>query len=540
MNEHESTPHGMTNSHILLHRFDYYEPATLDEAIGLLVQYHGRAKILAGGTDLLVQMKMERTAPQAVISIGRIPGLDQITEQEDGLHIGARASIRAIERYQGSGIRDQESGCPEGGEQRSEARSQRVARYAALAEACASFSTAQVQTMGTIGGNLGNGSPASDSAPALIAHRAEVILAGPAGTRRLPLEQFFLGPGKAVLQADELITEVVLPARSVGVSRSGGSAFRKIGRVAADIAKASAAVEIVRDGARVVDCRMAFGSVAPTPLRTRNAEQALIGQVWDPALVERAAALAASEVSPIDDVRSTAAYRRDVVAALAYDALHAAWQRAGGQVTPAGDERRRTEDEGRKTPAGNAPVVRHSSFVRQESQGAGGFGKLSAGERRWIVLRVNGREHQAWVGANDLLLNVLREQLQLTGTKYGCGIGECSACTVLMDGAPVLACLVLAVSAVGHEIVTVEGLAGPDGGLDPLQDAFIEYAAYQCGYCTPGMLLTAKSLLTDSESANRRISEEDVRHYLRGNLCRCTGYASIVRAVLAAAERISE
>jgi carbon-monoxide dehydrogenase small subunit len=157
---------------------------------------------------------------------------------------------------------------------------------------------------------------------------------------------------------------------------------------------------------------------------------------------------------------------------------------------------------------------------------------LAASEKRLIELRVNGRTHAAWVSPNDLLLNVLREQLQLTGTKYGCGIGECSACTVLLDGAPVLACLVLAIAAAGHEIVTIEGLAQPDGELDPLQDAFIEHAAYQCGYCTPGMILTAKALLTEKS----RPSEDDVRHYLRGNLCRCTGYASIVRAVLAAAE----
>jgi carbon-monoxide dehydrogenase small subunit len=101
-----------------------------------------------------------------------------------------------------------------------------------------------------------------------------------------------------------------------------------------------------------------------------------------------------------------------------------------------------------------------------------------------------------------------------------------------MDGKPVLACLVLAVAAVGHEIVTIEGLAKPDGTLDPLQEAFLDTAAYQCGYCTPGMLMTSKSLLTEMPHP----TEDDVRHYLRGNMCRCTGYAAIVRAVLAAAE----
>ena len=157
---------------------------------------------------------------------------------------------------------------------------------------------------------------------------------------------------------------------------------------------------------------------------------------------------------------------------------------------------------------------------------------MEANEKRWIELNVNGQKHQAWVAPNDLLLNVLREQLQLTGTKYGCGIGECSACTVQIDGQPALACLILAVSAVGREILTIEGLQKPDGELDRLQEAFIDLAAYQCGYCTPGMLLTAKRLLVEKPCP----TEEDVRHYMRGNVCRCTGYASIVRAVLSCAE----
>jgi carbon-monoxide dehydrogenase small subunit len=105
-----------------------------------------------------------------------------------------------------------------------------------------------------------------------------------------------------------------------------------------------------------------------------------------------------------------------------------------------------------------------------------------------------------------------------------------------MDGEPVLACLVLAISAVGHDILTVEGLQKPDGALDPLQEAFLDFAAYQCGYCTPGMLMTAKALLVE----RLRPTEDDVRHYLRGNLCRCTGYASIVRAVLSCADQITE
>ena len=157
---------------------------------------------------------------------------------------------------------------------------------------------------------------------------------------------------------------------------------------------------------------------------------------------------------------------------------------------------------------------------------------MAAGEKRLVTLKVNGRVERAWVAPHDLLLHVLRNDLELTGAKYGCGIGECSACTVLMDGKPVLSCPVLAVEAAGHDITTIEGLAKPDGTLDPLQETFIDHGAYQCGYCTPGQIMTAKSLLAE----NPHPTEDDVRHYLRGNMCRCTGYAAIARAVLAAAK----
>ena len=178
--------------------------------------------------------------------------------------------------------------------------------------------------MGTVGGNLCNGSPASDTAPALIALGAEVVLVGPEGETRLPLERFFRGPGKTARRPDQLLTAVEVPAPAPNT----GSAFVKIGRVAADIAKANAAVYLVRDGDRIADCRLAFGSVAPTPMRAPRAEAILRGQTMTPELIAQAAAVAAEEISPIDDVRSTAAYRRQVVAALTVDGINRAWERA--------------------------------------------------------------------------------------------------------------------------------------------------------------------------------------------------------------------
>jgi xanthine dehydrogenase iron-sulfur cluster and FAD-binding subunit A len=501
----------MTNSHILVHEFIYLEPGSVAEAIDLLAAHGDAARVLAGGTDLLVQMKMERQKPAYVIGIGKLAELNGIRRGVEKLTIGALTTIRELARD--AGMRN---------------------RYTALAEACAAFSTAQVQAMGTVGGNLCNGSPASDTAPALIALGAEVVLVGPEGETRLPLERFFRGPGKTARRPDQLLTAVEVPLPAA----QAGSAFVKVGRVAADIAKANAAVYLLRDGDRIVDCRLAFGSVAPTPMRAPRAEAILRGQVLTPEVISQAAAVAAEEISPIDDVRSTAAYRRQVVAALTADGINRAWERAEtrgrGDAGTRGRGDAETRGRGDTGTRGRGDyetyhVSRNPTGTLRNTQYA------IRNTHHAITLTVNGVSRCLHVADNDLLLNVLREDLELTGTKYGCGIGECSACTVLMDGKPVLACLVLAAAADGSHIRTVEGLAAPDGTLDPLQEAFIEHAALQCGFCTPGMLMTAKDLL----EANPHPSEVDVRDHLRGNMCRCTGYAAIVRAVLAAAETMT-
>jgi carbon-monoxide dehydrogenase small subunit len=150
-----------------------------------------------------------------------------------------------------------------------------------------------------------------------------------------------------------------------------------------------------------------------------------------------------------------------------------------------------------------------------------------------MTLSVNGRTRRLAVPADAFLVDVLRERLALTGTKYGCGMGECGACTVLLDGRAVYACLILAVETQGHEITTIEGL-GRGGELDPIQRAIADAGGVQCGYCTPGMILAARLLLNE----NPRPSEAEVRAALSGNLCRCTGYTKIVEAVLAAAESL--
>jgi aerobic-type carbon monoxide dehydrogenase small subunit (CoxS/CutS family) len=152
-----------------------------------------------------------------------------------------------------------------------------------------------------------------------------------------------------------------------------------------------------------------------------------------------------------------------------------------------------------------------------------------------VPLTVNGETSDTSFAPHKTLLEVLREDLGLTGTKHGCELGECGTCTVLVDGEPVLSCLMLAREAEGREVTTVEGLAGP-GGAHPLQTAFAELGAAQCGYCTPGFLLAAKSLLDRTPEPSR----EEIREELSGNLCRCTGYLKIFEAVELAAKRMGE
>jgi aerobic-type carbon monoxide dehydrogenase small subunit (CoxS/CutS family) len=156
--------------------------------------------------------------------------------------------------------------------------------------------------------------------------------------------------------------------------------------------------------------------------------------------------------------------------------------------------------------------------------------------KQLLTLCVNGEKHEVWTAVHRTLLETLREDLRLTGTKHGCEMGECGSCTVLLDGRPVFACLTLSVAAQNREIVTVEGLATA-GKLHPLQAAFAELGAAQCGYCTPGMLMSAKALLDSRDTVP---NHQEIREALAGNLCRCTGYLKIIEAVAVAAEKMRD
>lgn len=165
--------------------------------------------------------------------------------------------------------------------------------------------------------------------------------------------------------------------------------------------------------------------------------------------------------------------------------------------------------------------------------------------KQLLTLKINGESHEVWTSTHKTLLEVLREDLQLTGTKHGCELGECGACTVLIEGEPVLACLILPVEVQGRDIQTIEGLAESVSSTSaikphPLQTAFAEQGASQCGYCSPGMLMTAKALLDKSSKSALKITldRQVIRHALSGNLCRCTGYSKIIEAIEQASQQV--
>jgi CO/xanthine dehydrogenase FAD-binding subunit len=284
----------------------YFQPETVSDAVSLLASYGERAKILAGGTDLLVLMRSRILRPECIIDITRVPELDYISyRDEDGLRIGALATLRAVELSKV--VKD---------------------RYHALYEAVQQMGSTQVKNMGTVVGNLCRASPAADTAPPLLVLEAKVRIAGPVETRIVPLESFFIGPGQTVLQHYEMVTEIVVPELPAGT----GMAFLRATRVAADLAQVNVASAVtVKDGA-CEDARIALGGVAPTPIRARKAEEVLKGEKLGDSVVQRAAETAAAETRPIDDVRSTAEYRKELSKVLVRRAIRLSKERAQGMA----------------------------------------------------------------------------------------------------------------------------------------------------------------------------------------------------------------
>jgi CO/xanthine dehydrogenase FAD-binding subunit len=277
-----------------LPQFEYCEPKTIEEACNLLSEYGDAACILAGGTDLLVKMKHREVVPSYLIDIKKVPDCDYIRYDGEILRIGALANVQSIKNS--LPIRQ---------------------RFQSLHQAAGLLSTPQVRNMATIGGNLCNASPAADTAPALIASEAKVTITGRAGTRTVALEDFFVGPGKSALHPGEILTEIQIPNLPPGT----GGVYLKHGKRLSDIAIVGVAVVLSLEGEVCKDIKIALASVAPIPMRARNAEKALKGQTLSRQLVKKASQIALEESRPIDDYRAYAEHRRGMVGILVQEAI---------------------------------------------------------------------------------------------------------------------------------------------------------------------------------------------------------------------------
>ncbi len=285
--------------------FEYEAPTSLGGALAVLSK--GTAKTMAGGTDLIDQVRMGRHAPDVIVDIKKIPELNVLQHDASGLRLGAAVPCYKI--YGHCGI---------------------VSDYSALADSCRIIGGIQIQSRASVGGNMCNAGPAADSTPAVIALGGVCVIAGPKGTRELPAEAFCVGPGKNALQPDELLVEIKFPARA---AHSGSHYRRFIPRNEMDIAVVGVAASVVLDDSvqKFVSARIALGAVAPTPLFAQAASESLAGQPVNEASIAKAAELARSIAKPIDDMRGTAEYRVHLVGVLTQRIITAAVARARGE-----------------------------------------------------------------------------------------------------------------------------------------------------------------------------------------------------------------
>jgi carbon-monoxide dehydrogenase medium subunit len=269
-------------------RFDYLEPRTINEAVSLLVQYQGMAKVIAGGTDLFNQIRLKMIKPEYIVDIGYIPGLDYVKYDAEGrLSIGALATIRTLEMS---------------------AEIQK--RHPVISQAASLIGSMAIRNVGTIGGNLCHASPSAETAPSLIGLGASVKLMGPDGERTVALEKFFTGPGQTVLQTGEMMVDIQVPPMPL---ESRGIYLKHTTRGTVNPAIVGVAAIVTMDRKRCKEIKLVLGAVAPTPTRAKKAEEILRGEEIDEPLIEKAAQAASDESSPISDVRASADYRKEMV-----------------------------------------------------------------------------------------------------------------------------------------------------------------------------------------------------------------------------------
>lgn len=457
----------------------YFRPVTKAETLALLAEHGGNARIVSGGTDVLVELQRGIKLTQTLVDVTALDELKYVRREGDEIVIGGTATHNDV-----LASRD----CRE--------------RALSLFASCAEVGAPQIRNRGTVAGNLITASPANDTIAPLFALGATIVLESVRGERRVDVEEFFTGFRATVAAPDELLTQIRVRASQPDER----SVFLKLGlrrAQAISVIALAAGVALEKDG--TVQCaRIALGCVAPTIVRALKAEAFLAGKTLDDATIAEAARIATGEVRPIGDVRGSAEYRVETVTTYVEQALQKLRDNRQAESLP-------------------RELVLLDTGERSPGQPA------FAGT---IEATINGEARTLEGAQTKTLLNALRENAGLTGSKEGCAEGECGACTVWIDGQAVMSCLVPAPQIHGKRVTTIEGLADGEK-LHPLQQAYIDNAAVQCGFCIPGMLMAGAKGLEEFPSATL----EQHQQAISGNLCRCTGYRKILDAMISCNDR---
>jgi xanthine dehydrogenase iron-sulfur cluster and FAD-binding subunit A len=488
---------------------DYILVTSVDEAVQILAEHGERARLIAGGTDLILEMERGlRKGIEILVDITRIPDLDQVVLDEDEtIHLGPMVT---------------HNHCL--------ASKLIVERAFPLARAAWEVGAPQIRNRGTVAGNLITASPANDTITPLMALGANLTLLSVTGERIVPLEDFYTGVRQTVMRPDEMLVDIAFPA----MRQNQRGTFIKLGlRRAQAISLVDVAILLTYANGisvkipdqdtevslpnppilpyhTIKKALVTLGAVAPKIIHAREADRFLQGKILNEEAIQTAAKLAQQAAHPIDDVRSSQDYRREMVRVGVLRGLRAIASGKERHDLPANPVLLWGQ-----APRGCSSPLAESFAISPDSP---------------LQTTINGKTYTFTSGQQKTLLRLLREEAVLTGTKEGCAEGECGACTVFLDGVAVMSCLVPAARAHQAEIVTVEGLA--DGTkLHPVQQAFIDEGAVQCGYCTPGFLMSAAKLLEERPNP----THEEIEQAITGNLCRCTGYYKIINAIERAA-----
>ena len=476
--------------------FDYARPATIAEAVAALASADEEGKVLAGGQSLVPVLAMRLGRPAVLVDINAVVGLDELSLTDDTLNVGATVRQRRAEH------------------------DPLTAAVPLLGMALPWIGHRELRSRGTVCGSLAHADPAAELPAVAACLNATLDIAGPSGRRTVSARDFFTAPLTTVLAPDELLLAAHFPAARPG----DGFAFAELSRRHGDYALTGVAVRVRHTPSGEVQRAVlaAFG-ISSRPV-THDVTDLLTAALPDSgsgapaetlvrALTAPMSALADELVDTPGDMHASNAYRRRLFTHLAARELAQAHLRAKADPV-------RSTNGVRSSPG----VERTSSAAPRTSSAAPRT--CPANQSAITEMTVNGKQVTVTAPPRMTLADALRDRLGMKGTHVGCEHGICGMCTVLVDGQAARSCLLFACQLDGAEVLTVEGLGRP-GELHPLQQAFGRHHALQCGFCTPGFLLSAYDLLRHRPE----VTEDELAAELSGVLCRCTGYRNILSAV---------